>query len=77
MALPERIVVSLLLHGSGALGCLNYGKKYFEYEKRKERLFDYKSVELKQRYDDCILKEKKGITSVRQNDTVRRSQTKG
>ena len=77
MALPERIVVSLLLHGSGALGCLNYVNKYLEYEKRKERLSDYKSVELKQRYDDCILKGKKGITSVRRNDTVRRSQTKG
>ena len=36
MALPERILVSLLLHGSGALGCLNYGKKYYEYEKTKE-----------------------------------------
>ena len=36
MALPERIIVSLLLHGSGALGCcLNYEQKYLEYEKRK------------------------------------------
>ena len=37
MALPERIAVSLLLHGSGALGCLDYGLKYYEYEKRKKR----------------------------------------
>ena len=37
MALPTRIAVSLLLHGSGALGCLDYGLKYYEYEKEKER----------------------------------------
>ena len=37
MALPTRIAVSLLLHGSGALGCLDYGLKYYEYEKGKEK----------------------------------------
>ena len=61
MALPERIVVSLLLHGSGALGCLNYGKKYLEYEKRKGKTtLQVSGVEsrLQQRHDDCVLKGK-------------------
>ena len=37
MTLPTLIAVSLILHGSGALGCLDYGLKYYEYEKEKER----------------------------------------
>ena len=36
MTLPTLIAVSLILHGSGALGCLDYGLKYYEYEKRKK-----------------------------------------
>ena len=49
MALPERIVVSLLLHGSGALGCLNYGnnKEYIEddFKYLKERRHNYIEVQ--------------------------------
>ena len=40
LALRTRIVTSLLLHGSGALGCLNYES----YEKYIENLKYYKYV---------------------------------